>query len=424
LNSESEHLEDTVGFWSLILGGGVLGSDEGVLPTAAQVYPEVAYDTSFWTDRAPVNYIGAIHVPTFIVGGTYDVFQRGEPINYNALDLPLSEKKLLIGPWYHITTGSGLPATDVDGNRIPDLNDLMIDWYDHWLRWPTGSPHSSGATNGINEFPTVESYDLGADTWVPGTQYPASGTSGQRWYLGPQGTLSTSKPTHGEAAGSLPSVTATGTCSRSTWQWTMGLPTEVGEPSPLCENDSTITEAQGLTFTTAPMTSPYIISGPLEADIFMSSTAKDSTVIATLSDVSSGGASDITAGTLVASLRAVTTTPCRSQTDSATEVNYEVVRNCSQYLDGQSINPWHPYSEVSQKPLQPGTVYELRIEVFPTDATIEPGQELRLTITTSDLPHELQTLSTASNAVGIDTFYVGGNTPSSIYLGTTTSSDR
>lgn len=420
LNSESEHLEDTVGFWGMLLADGELGADEGLLPSALQAYPEAAYDTSFWTDRAPANHIDDITVPTFLVGGTYDVFQRGEPINYAGLALPPSEKKLLIGPWYHITAGTGLPATDVDGNTIPDLNTLMIDWFDHWLHWPKGSSHASGATNGINEFPTVESYDLGPDTWVPSTQYPAPGTTGQRWYLGPDGTFSTTEPAHSQAAGLLPTVTATGTCSRSTWQWTMGLPTEVTEPFPVCEDNSSLSQVQGLTFTSAPMAHPYTMMGPIEADIFMSSTARDSTVIATLSDVSSSGASDITAGTLVASMRAVTSTPCQPRTDPLTGLRDEVVVDCTQYLDGQSINPWHPYTEASQVPLTPGRVTELRIEVFPTHATIEPGQRLRLTITTSDVPHELQTVSTTTNALGIDTFYVGGDTPSSVYLGTLT----
>jgi hypothetical protein len=47
------------------------------------------------------------------------------------------------------------------------------------------------------------------------------------------------------------------------------------------------------------------MSGPIEADIYMNPTAADSSVIATVSDVSRSGvattASDITSGSLVAS---------------------------------------------------------------------------------------------------------------------------
>jgi len=414
LNAYSQHLEDLFIFGAPTVADGLLGYDESLLPPGLQSYPEAAYDSAFYTERAPITDIGEVDVPTFIVGGTYDLFQRGEPIDYNGIDLPPTEKKLMIGPWYHGTVGTGLPATDTSGTVIPALGNLELAWYDHWLK---------GVDNGIEAFPTVESYDLGAGTWVPGTRYPATGTTGQRWYLAGGNTLAATAPTT-SGGEDLPAVTATGTCSRSTWQWTEGLlQAELG-PSPVCENNSTLSEAQGLTFTSAPFAKPYTISGPIEADIYMSSTATDSSVIATVSDVSGSGlattADDITAGTLVASLRAVTSTPCQEVRDPSIGASFEVVDGCSQYLDGQSIDPWHPYTEASQKPLEPGKIYELQIEIFPTRATFEPGQRMRVTITTSDVPHETQTLSTTLSSIGVDTFYFGGRTPSSIYLGTTT----
>jgi len=97
-----------------------------------------------------------------------------------------------------------------------------------------------------------------------------------------------------------------------------------------------------------------------------------------------------------------------------------VVLDCTVYLDGQSIEPWHPYTQASQVPLSPGQIYELQIEIFPTSETFEPGHQMRVTITTSDIPHEMQTLSTTSDSAGVDTLYFGGLTPSSIYLGSTT----
>lgn len=412
LNAESQHLVDLAMFGAPTVVDGLLGAYEALLPGQLQTYPQAAYDSPFYTERSPITDIQAVNVPTFIMGGTYDLFQRGEPLLYDGLDLPPAEKKLVIGPWYHDTIGTTLPATDSTGTVIPSVDALMLGWFDHWLR---------GTANGIQDFPTVEAYRLGADTWVAGTDYPATGTRGQRWYLGDAKSLSTTRPT---VAGSqdLPTVTATGTCSRSTWQWTEGLvTTNLGAPSsPVCENNSTLSEQQGLTFTSAPFRRAYTINGPIEADLYMSSTARDSTIVATLSDVSSSGADDITAGTLVASLRAVTSTPCQERTNPQTGARYEVVVGCSVYLDGQSVEPWHPYTQASQVPLTPGRIYELRIEIFPTSQTFEPGQQMRLTITTSDVPHETQTLSTTANAVGIDTFYLGGRTPSSIYLGTTT----
>src|SRR5207237_8659924 len=105
---------------------------------------------------------------------------------------------------------------------------------------------------------------------------------------------------------------------------------------------------------TAPaLTAPYAISGPIDAPIWISSPAADTQVIATLSDVAPDGASSqITAGTLVASLRALTGTACGA-----------VVADCSLYANGQLIEPWHPYTHASQSALTPGVPTRLEIEI-------------------------------------------------------------
>ncbi len=441
LNAESQHVEDLYLFSGSVVADAALGSYESLLPEELQTYPQAAYDGPFFQVRSPITHIEQVNVPTFLIGGTYDIFQRGEPTNFNALDLPAGEKKLVIGPWYHNIEGSGLPATDNQGNVIPDEDNLQLAWFDHWMDNPdsTGPTHSAadiadgkGTANGIETFPTVEAYRLGADQWVPQTQYPAAATTGQRWYLagspsvgGASGTLSTAAPsTVGSAT--LPALTAIGACSRSTLQWsgTGG----VAGTLPVCEQNSTPTEVQGLEFTSQPAKSPYVINGPIEADIYMSSTASDSALTATVSDVSSAGADDITAGTLVASLRQVTGTVCPSRpVAGGRSATYEIVRGCSVRLDGQSIEPWHPYTPTSQAPLQAGKVYLLQIEIFPTSAVIEAGHQLRVTITAGNEPVDFPPLSTTANSAGVDTFYLGpvsspqsGVAASSIYLGTTT----
>src|SRR5207244_2195948 len=311
-----------------------LGGYEMMLPPAFQTYPDQAYDGPFYRLRSPIRNIARVQVPTFIVGGTYDLFQRGEPILFNGLMLSASQKKLMIGPWYHTTAGNGLtaddgtnPVYDSKGNLLPSLNNLQLAWFDHWLK---------GIGNGIDTFPAVETYYLGAGKWAPDTRYPASRTTYRYWYLS-------------AASGS-------------------GAALYAGSLAPAVDRGAT-----------------------------------------TVTDVDpSGASSQITAGTLVASLRALTTTPCRS-----------IVADCSVYAKGHVIEPWHPYTRASQVALTPGVPTPLEIEIFPTSAVIEPGHSLRLTITTGDFPHETPTSSTVvDSAGGIDTLYIGPDHPSSIYLGT------
>src|SRR3546814_15153144 len=71
---------------------------------------------------------GKITVPTFIVGGLHDLFQRSEPISYETVRNQVPAK-LLMGPWTHIqaAVGSGLPA---DG--VPPLNHIDLPWFDQY----------------------------------------------------------------------------------------------------------------------------------------------------------------------------------------------------------------------------------------------------------------------------------------------------
>ena len=410
LNAESQHAMDVAEFGGPVVLDAALGGYEMMLPPAFQTYPDQAYDGPFYRLRSPIRNIARVQVPTFIVGGTYDLFQRGEPILFNGLMLSASQKKLMIGPWYHTTAGNGLtaddgsnPVYDSKGNLLPSLNNLQLAWFDHWLK---------GIGNGIDTFPAVETYYLGAGKWAPDTRYPASRTTYRYWYLSAAsgsgaalyaGSLAPAVDS-GDTTVTLPWIPVDGTCSRSTTQWTAGLVSGW-----LCENDNRPSEVLGATFTTPPFATPYAISGPIDATVWISSTATDTQVVATVSDVDpSGASSQITAGTLVASLRALTTTPCRS-----------IVADCSVYAKGHLIEPWHPYTRASQVALTPGVPTPLEIEIFPTSAVIEPGHSLRLTITTGDFPHETPTSSTVvDSAGGIDTLYIGPDHPSSIYLGT------
>jgi len=410
LNAESQHALNVAQFGGLVILDAAFGGYERMLPSALQTYPEQAYDGPFYQLRSPIRNVSRVRIPTFIVGGTYDIFQRGEPILWNALKLSATKKKLLIGPWYHTTAGNGLtaddgssPVFDTNGMVIPSLNNLQLAWFDRWLK---------GIPNGIDRFPNVETYYLGAGKWAPDRKYPASRTRYRSWYLSAApgsgtslfaGTLA-STPDAQEVTATLPWIPVNGTCSRSTSQWTAGLVAGI----PACENDNRPSEILSATFTTPPATSAYAISGPIDATLWISSTATDAQVVATISDVGpDGSSSQITSGSLVASLGTLTTRRCRS-----------AVMDCSVYAKGKITEPWHPYTQASQVPLTPGTPTELHVEIFPTSAVIAPGHSLRLTIATGDFPHEITTLSGAVGSAGIDTLYFGPDHPSSIYVGT------
>ncbi len=117
------------------------------LLTNVETGGDEAYDESYWGARNPVNEISQIvkdKIPAFLVGGWYDLFQRGELLNYssfqNAWDgrpvlspmqpsQPVTpDYQLIQGPWYHVTAGTGLDYHGLD------LNGVELAWFDHWLK--------------------------------------------------------------------------------------------------------------------------------------------------------------------------------------------------------------------------------------------------------------------------------------------------
>lgn len=409
LNAESQHLIDVAQFSAQAVGDATLGAYESALPAPLQTYPDQAYDGPFYRTDDPLSHIEDVHVPTFIVGGEYDLFQRGEPLLYRGLQLALSQKKLVFGPWYHgdpstqLTADDGsAPVYDEQGRLMPSTNNLSLAWFDHWLK---------GVDNGVEDFPTTETFQIGPNAWRPSSVFPYSGTTYQPWYFGASpsgsgaqslydGSLSTAAG--GDGSAMVPWQPVTGACSRSTAQWTAGL-VAVGN----CPSDDSTAQVSGLTFTSSVFSQSYTVSGPIMADLWLSSTRPDTTLIATVSDVQpDGSVFRVTAGSLVASLRALVTTPCGSK-----------VMDCSVYSGGVPVVPWHPYTRASQQDV-PSTPTEAKVEVFPTSFVVQPGHRLRVSITTADLPHQGPNASTLANSLGgVTTVYFGASHPSRVYLG-------
>ncbi len=310
-----------------------------------------AYDGPFWRQRSPIELADRIQVPTFIVGGLDDIFQRGEPLLYEAL-ADHTDARLLIGPWTHIAAGSGLPA---DG--VPTIDDLVLQWFDQ---------HVKGIDTGAECIPPVTQFTRGVDHYESTTTWPVPDLHAERWHLRGDGSLTEQAPGD-EPSSTYLQVPANGPCTRSTAQWLIG----VVDRSP-CASDNQIDEKTALTWTSAPFDRGVEINGPIEADLWLRPLlSKEAVVSVAISDVAPDGTSrGLSNGLLLASHRAVD--PARSRT-----------------LDGQSIQPWHPFTQDAQQAVTPGEPIELPVEIFPTSAVLQTGHRLRVTIAAYDVPHAL-----------------------------------
>lgn len=347
-----------------------------------------AYDGTYWQDRDPSSLLSSIvanGIPAYLVGGEFDIFQRGEPLNYAGLQnawahrqpgAPMSAHQpvtgryqLIDGPWEHI-----------NGSSV-DVDELELAWFDRWLK---------GEHTGIGSTPTpLHYYDLGAGSWDETTAYPFTGSTAQRLYLG-NGSLSPTPPVASSSGTTSLVWNGTGSpCSRPVDQWSMGalsIPSQaVGVTAPCASNDrpSSDDPLTSVSFTSAPLLRPERIAGPLAATLYASATTKETEWVVEVEDVAPDGTSTpLTEGALLGSLRAVD--PARSWPAPG----------------GGYLLPYHPYTEQSAEPVVPGSTTRYDIEIFPTFATIPAGHSIRVTVSTADSPHLSPTIPEAANLAG------------------------
>jgi hypothetical protein len=321
---------------------------------------QLAYDGPFWQRKSPLEVADRIRVPTFLMGGLHDIFQRGEPLLYETIKHH-AFARLLIGPWMHLTYFTGLPA---DG--VPDLHHLELGFYDHFLK---------GIKTTITSTPAVTQYEWGNGHYVASQDWPNPLLHPHRLYLRGGGQLASTAPGTGEASQSFLENPGTGICTLSSSQWTAGAAGYLP-----CESSPQVDQTLGAaTYQTATLAMPMRLDGPILADVWLTTTAHEAPVTVRISDVAPDGSVDeLTDGWLSAGFRALD--PSRSR-----------------YMRGQLMQPWHPFT--SDLPVTPSVPYELAVEVFPTNAVLLAGHRLRVTITSGDFPHQLAPIPALANSL-------------------------
>ncbi len=167
-----------------------------------------------------------------------------------------------------------------------------------------------------------------------------------------------------------------------------------------CLFDNKDLELDALNYETQPMQEDYYINGPIQADIWIDSTANEAVISVRIDEVSPDGDSilPLTNGLLAATSRAV---------------NIER----SRYLDDQMIQPYHYLSEDTASTVIPGEVIKMQVEIFPTSAIIRAGHRLRVSISPSNQAQGVMNYVQQDNSVnGTTTIHNSPEHPSSIVL--------
>lgn len=340
-------------------------------------------DGNFWSLRSPLESARNIKVPTFIIGGSNDIFQRDEPLLYEQLKHRVNTK-LLILPGAHVQTI--LKSLTSHDNWIhkgaPDAASLMLQWFDQYLK---------GMNTGAESMPNVTQFVQGhpaGERYVSATDWPHPKMTPMRMHLRGDMRLSVQPPASEEASHTVaePATPAKASisrssdgkrlaislktndgsdCSSSAVQWSLGLAGLL--PLPCHSNNATVNAAQkALVYSTPALSASMYLNGPIQADIWMSASHARAAITVRLEDVDLlGRARPISAGIQSAVHRAVD--PARSR-----------------YVHGVMMQPWHPFTVNAMLPLNPNQPVLVSVEILPTAALIKPGHRLQIAISASD----------------------------------------
>ncbi|MDY6904901.1 MAG: CocE/NonD family hydrolase [Thermodesulfobacteriota bacterium] len=373
-------------------------------------------DGDFWAIRSPIEKANTITVPTFIIGGTNDIFQRCEPLLYEQLKNNVTTK-LVILPGAHlpIMLGATVSSNTLLADGPISNEKMLLQWFDQYLK---GMDTNTEAIPNVTQY--VEGYGRTSNqSFSTATDWPHPEASPLRFYLRGNMRLSERTPYFWERPHDIyepeaPVVTVSGPdengmvtgeveindgsdCSASAFQWSLGM----GLPSRPCfTDDNKVETAQdALIFETRRMTEDLYINGPMQADIWMSATNPQAALAIRINDVDLfGNATPISTGLQSAAYRAVD-------------------ENRSRYVDGVMVQPWHPFTAASMQPLTPDEPVLVRVEIFPAAALIKRGHRLRIAISSSNQAEGIWPLPLQEQAAGnVTTIYNDAKHPSSLVV--------
>jgi len=368
----------------------------------------------FW--RAP-DFCAACHegefadAPMVFMSSWYDPYALSATENYARFSRSKAGPvKLVMGPWTHgqrsvrhagdVDFGAAAP---LDGNLAPDYLALRRAWFDRWLKG-RGAPDDLAAP--VNLFVmgggsgrrTAEGRLDHGGRWRTEADWPVPGTAFTDFHLHADGGLSTETPPPGERSwrhdpadpvptigGAIASgapVMAAGGYDQREAPGLFGA-TVVGRA--LSDRDDV------LTFQTAPLAAAVEVTGPITARLWVSSSALDTDVTVKLVDVYPPNAD---------------------------------------YPEGYALNLTHGVlrlrfrdSFAAPRPLVPGEVYDVEIQLFPTSNLFAAGHRIRLDVASSNFPHFDVNPGTGAPAgeasdpvVAINRIHTGRTCPSRLVL--------
>lgn len=239
---------------------------------------------SYWADEDCSRYFDKMNVPCFTVGSWYDFMCVGSVDSYIGRQHrggpnSIGTQQLLIGPWLHgrIKETNKSNEMEYPENAKFAMEAHILRWFDHYLK---------GIDNGVTKDPTVRYYVMGAlgEPGAPGNEWRTAGD----WPIPAKLT-----PFYLHADKSLTAKSPSSDDATVSWLADPLRPASIPTIAFPGAKDAREFEAhpEVRTFTTEVLTEPVEWTGKVQAELYVSSDARDTDFIVRVSDVYPDGRS-------------------------------------------------------------------------------------------------------------------------------------
>lgn len=300
-------------------------------------------DAEYWAARSYQHLLPRSTIPMLHVTGWYDGTLGGSLENFAAMrskgsDAARRQQYLVVGPWRHWVAldsrNTSLRGVEFGGESRVDLDAMAFSWFEHYLRRGSREPIA---------WPQVRVFQMGANRWLGGDDWPLGGTRMETYYLdrvGDAGVLTTARPRSDDRAADRYTYDP---ADPTPFLWERNV--DSGNPDDYGPVES---RPDVVVYTMPSPRTELSVCGPVRASLFAASSARDTDWVARLSLVRADG--------------------------------------YSQRLTEGWVRARERHGNFRNDPLVPGQVERYDIDLWGTCVLVKPGERLRLAVMSAAFP--------------------------------------
>ena len=303
----------------------------------------------YWDRTSVGDGYSKIKASAYNIGGWYDILLKGTINNYLKMTSPKinpeirKKQKIMIGPWVHDEGKRKVGELDFGEPAVLNNTELMVHWFDNQLK---------GVDNGAMEEPPVKIFVMGENQWRFEKEWPLARTNYQKYYFHSKGRANTVS-----GDGSMDTKQPKDQTADKFIYDPMDPVRTIGTMGPYDQRQLE-TRNDVLVFSTGILKEDIEVTGPVNALIYASSSAKNTDFTAKLVDVY----------------------PDR-----------RAIRICEGIIRADHRDPSLPPSNI-----QPGKIYNYTIDLWATSNVFKKGHQIRVEISSSNFPRFDRNLNTGN----------------------------